>query len=65
MKATDMTTIKYQQTHPVVRNLNALSHGTGCKYLLCIRGEGQELVAKAWKRKLPATLSPGEVIVEF
>lgn len=59
------TTIKYQATHPVVRNLDALSRGTGCKYLLCIRGQGDELVAKAWKRKLPLAVNQTEVVLEF
>ena len=37
-----------------LRNVAELPHGTGCNYLVCIRGENDELIAKCWKRKMPA-----------
>ena len=36
-----------------IRNLNSLPAGRGCKYLLCTKGQGAELLAKSWHRKLP------------
>lgn len=34
-----------------IRNLDALPRGTGCRYLEVIRGQGEEFVAKQWRRK--------------
>lgn len=48
-----------------LRNLDALPRGTGAPYLLAIRGEGTDLIAKAWKRKLPTHKSSSEVIIFF
>ncbi len=47
-----------------IRNLAELPTGTGCRWLVCIRGEGDALVAKRWSRRKPA-LQLGEVAVEF
>lgn len=35
----------------VIRNVAALPKGTGCRFLLCVQGQGGELVAKKWCRK--------------
>ena len=48
-----------------IRNFNALPRGTGASFLVAIRGQGDELVAKQWKRTEPETLEPGEVLVVF
>ena len=53
--------------HPrlVVRNLNALPRGTGCRYLRCVVShEPGVLIAKSWHRKEPAA-KRGEEIVQF
>lgn len=64
-----MTTIRYADhktwVDANVRNIDALPKGLNCKYLLTIRGEDNDLIAKAWKRKKPAQLEPGEVLIEF
>jgi len=36
----------------VIKNLCCLPRGTGAKYLEVIRGEGNEYVAKQWRRKI-------------
>lgn len=45
-----------------IRNVASLPHGTGSRYLECIDGLNGELVAKAWRRKIPATY---HVLVDF
>ena len=57
-------TIAYNRSLDI-RNTDALPKGLGCKYLLCIQGPGGVLIAKAWKRKAPARLLAGEVLVTF
>jgi len=34
----------------VIRNLDALPHGTGARYLVVIEGQDNEYVAKRWTR---------------
>ncbi len=48
-----------------LRNLSSLPRGTGGKFLLCVRGEGDALVAKRWCRVMPKRLGAGEVLVAF
>jgi len=55
-------TIKYTPGLDI-RNVGALPAGLGCKFLLCIRGEGGALIAKSWHRKMPKT--GGDVVVCF
>ena len=58
-------TIKYSvQLDSKIRNISALPSGLGCKFLLCIKGEGDDLIAKAWKRTKPS-LVEGEILVRF
>jgi hypothetical protein len=45
-----------------LRNVSALAHGTGARYLECIRGEGNDLVAKAWHRRMPVN---AQVVIRF
>jgi hypothetical protein len=47
-----------------IRNLDAMSKGTGCKYLLCIQGENA-YIAKQWKRTPPDKLLRTEFIISF
>ena len=48
-----------------IRNVAALPAGTGCKYLLCIRGEGGCFIAKQWKRTVPNKLLKTEFLIRF
>jgi hypothetical protein len=61
----DLTWTTMYSPELIIRNTDALPAGTGCRYLLCIRGQGEELVAKQWCRKMPAVVKPSEVIVKF
>ncbi|MDI6854385.1 MAG: strawberry notch family protein [Deltaproteobacteria bacterium] len=47
-----------------IRNIEALPRGVGARYLVAIRGEGDDLIAKQWKR-VPGTLAAGEVLIDF
>lgn len=59
-----MTTIRYTPAlESRLRNVAALPVGAGCRYLLCVRGQGDELIAKSWCRKAPRT--GGDVVVTF
>lgn len=48
-----------------IKNLESLPQGLGLKYLVLIRGEGSDLVAKAWKLNRPDTLAAGEYLICF
>lgn len=48
-----------------LRNVGALPHGTGARFLLTIRGEGNELVAREWRRTAPVSIKPTEVLIDF
>lgn len=48
-----------------IRNVDQLSGGTGARYLLAVRGEGDALIAKQWKRRPPRNLASNEVLVDF
>jgi hypothetical protein len=48
-----------------IRNTEALPAGTGCKYLVCINGQNEELVAKQWKRVKPLKIENNEVLIVF
>lgn len=48
-----------------IRNMAAMSKGTGCKYLLCIKGENGEYIAKQWKRSPPDKLPRSEFLISF
>jgi len=56
--------IKYKKDLPI-KNISNLPGGLNCGFLLCIKGEGEDLIAKAWKRKEPKNISPNEVVVLF
>lgn len=47
-----------------IRNMEAMSKGTGCRYLLCIRGESG-YIAKQWKRTPPDKLLKTEFLISF
>jgi hypothetical protein len=57
-------TIKYSSELDI-RNVASLPKGTGCRYLLCIRGESNEYIAKQWKRSRPNKVTKLEVVIEF
>ena len=60
------TIIDYDKNSVKVVNLAALPAGTGARYLLAIESPYPgEYVAKAWKRKMPASTGRGEVIIRF
>jgi hypothetical protein len=46
-------------------NLHALPKGRGCRYLICITGEGGSYVAKQWRRTLPTATSEIEAVIDF
>ncbi len=48
-----------------IRNVEALPRGTGAKYLLTLKGQGDELIAKKWARVKPKSLLPDEVLIEM
>jgi len=48
-----------------IRNVESLPRGTGAKYLITLKGQGDELVAKQWARVKPKTLQPDEVLIKM
>ena len=48
-----------------VRNVDQLARGTGARYLIALRGQGDEYVASRWARRLPGSLETGEVAIDF
>jgi len=48
-----------------IRNIESLPRGTGARYLVAVKGQGDELVAKRWARVLPKKTEPGEVVIEM
>ena len=49
----------------VIRNVESLAKGTGARYLLAIQGQGDELVAKQWKRTIPQKMAANEVLIDY
>ena len=47
-----------------IKNLDQLPGGLRCNYLVLVAGQGDELVAKEWKRKRPE-LAAGEYLIIF
>jgi hypothetical protein len=56
--------INYSPTMKI-KNLEALSEGSGAKYLLAIKGQGDDLIAKQWKRTAPEKLASNEVLIDM
>lgn len=48
-----------------IKNIESLPRGTGAKFLICIHGEGTDLVAKRWAKKMPKALANNEAVVTF
>ena len=48
-----------------LKNVSALPRGLGAPFLLCLRGEGSDLIAKQWLRKRPQALAWNNVLVCF
>lgn len=59
-----MTTIPYEPSIKV-HNLQSLSGGTGCKYLVVLVGHNGQFIAHSWKRKPPANLTDDYAVIEF
>jgi hypothetical protein len=47
----------------VISNLDELPRGTRARYLECMRGPGETLIAKCWHRSIP--LPRHDIIVVF
>ena len=56
-----MTIIRYTPL-VVIKNAGALPAGLGAKYLECIVSHNGDLVAKQWRRTVPAKC---EVLIKF
>lgn len=57
--------IKYSRELRIT-NLDQLSHGTGCRYLIVVKSiRDGEYIAKKWSRKNPGNIGPGEIVVSF
>ena len=54
--------IRYSPSMGLIKNADNLPHGTGSNYLECIKGQGEELIAKQWHKKEPKQY---EVLVCF
>ena len=48
-----------------IRNVEALPKGTGAKYLVTLKGQGDELIAKQWAKVKPSSLKPDEILVDM
>lgn len=48
-----------------VRNMEHLPPGVGASYLLCLKGKGNTLIAKQWKRKRPEPIPYRHVLIRF
>lgn len=56
-----MEVLKFDRSMPIA-NLAILPHGTGAKYLECIRSHNGEFIAKQWRNEKPATF---DVLIQF
>jgi hypothetical protein len=48
-----------------IKNLDSLPRGLSAPYLVVIKGQGDDLVAKEWKRTLPKNLEENETLIRF
>jgi N12 class adenine-specific DNA methylase len=48
-----------------ITNLDQLPKGSGAPFLLAVKGEGDQLVAKQWKRAKPKALEANEVMIDM
>ena len=48
-----------------ITNTDSMPKGVGARYILAVKGENGELVAKQWKRDIPKQMSNVEVLVDF
>lgn len=49
----------------IIRNLDSLPRGTGCRYLEVVPGLHGEYVAAAWRRRPPESLPRSRRLIEF
>jgi hypothetical protein len=48
-----------------IKNLDSLPRGLSAPYLVVIKGQGDDLVAKEWKRTLPKNLEENEILIRL
>ncbi len=48
-----------------IRNMESMPRGLNARYLLALKGEGSEYIAKQWKRTIPKSFKPNEVLIDF
>jgi len=59
-----MTIIKYTPDL-VIRNVDQLPKGGGCKYLEVVPARDGAYIAKQWRRKIPAVIEFDSLFIEF
>lgn len=57
-----MNKIKFSKEIPI-KNIRSLPTGLHCNFLICIKGEGNDLIAKQWKRKEPKEIQGNEILI--
>ena len=62
MTESSMIMIPYSR-FMAIRNIGNLPRGLGAPYLVVIRGQGSDFVAKRWLRKMPESLEEGEILL--
>ncbi len=58
------TVIPYSPTLNI-KNTAQLSRGIGARYLLAIRGQGDDFIAERWARIMPPSLRPSQVVIDM
>jgi len=62
MSESSMIKIPYSR-FMTIKNVGNLPRGLGAPYLVVIRGQGSDFVAKRWARKMPKSLDAGEILI--
>lgn len=61
-----MQAIKYNpEVEKRLRNVSSLPRGNGCRFMVCIQGLGDDLIAKRWARCVPGNLQAQEIVIDF
>ncbi|MCK9433165.1 MAG: hypothetical protein M0R00_09435, partial [Candidatus Omnitrophica bacterium] len=48
-----------------ITNLDILPKGIGARYLLTVKGNNEDYIAKAWKKAVPVTMGKSEVLIDL
>lgn len=56
--------VKYNRSMRIT-NLESLPAGTGAKYLYCLIAHNGDYIAHSWKRKIPAKIESGYILIDF